>query len=223
MIETEIPTRREDARRILAAVRPGASRADRATLTVLVGLPGSGKSWVARQLQARTGATVLESDALRRRLFSRRSYSAAESRRLFTAIHEAIDELLAEGRAVVLDATNLAQAERAPLYEMADRHRAALVVVHVTAPDRVIRRRLASRARDGGGSSEADLRVYERMRTQAEEIQRQHHIVDTSQAAETTLAAVAEEINATGAAGGAPQGGRGASQRPGSELGEANC
>ena len=35
MIETEIPTRREDARRILAAVRPGGSRADRATLAAL--------------------------------------------------------------------------------------------------------------------------------------------------------------------------------------------
>lgn len=216
MIETEV-TSREDVRRILADVRPGDSHANGATLTVLVGLPASGKSWVARQLQARTGATVLESDALRRHLFSRRSYSAAESRRLFAAIHDAVDELLAEGRSVVLDATNLVEEERAPLYEIAGRRRAGLVVVHVTAPDRVIRRRLARRARDGGGSSEADLRVYERMRTQVQEIQRQHHVVDTSQAAESTLAAVAEEMTATRAAGSGPRAGAGG------ELSEGNC
>ena len=212
MIARQLPTRREDVRRILADVRPGASGADHATLTVLVGLPASGKSWVAKELQTRTGATILESDALRRLLFSRRSYSAAESRRLFTAIHGAIDELLAEGLSVVLDATNLAEAERAPLDAMADRHRATLLVVHVTAPDRVIRRRLARRARDGGSIAQADLRVYERMRTQMEEIQRQHHVVDTSQATESTLAAIAEAMTATRAAEGGPGAGVGANQ-----------
>ena len=196
MIATEVPTRREDVRRILADVRPGVSRADHSTLTVLVGLPGSGKSWVAKKLRAQTGATVLESDALRRRLFSRRSYSAAESRRLFTAIHGAIDELLGQRLSVVLDATNLVEAERAPLYEIADRHRAAIIVVQVTAPDRVIRRRLAKREAEGAASSEAYLRVYERMRAQVEEIQRQHHAVDTSIATNSTLAAIAEEMNA---------------------------
>ncbi len=200
MIATEMPTRREDVRRILADVRPGASRADHATLTVLVGLPGSGKSWVAKALRARTGATVLESDALRRRLFSRRSYSAGESRRLFTAIHGAIDELLAQHLSVVLDATNLVEAERAPLYEIADRHGATIVVVQVTAPDRVIRRRVARREAEGAAFSEADLRVYERMRMHMEEIQRTHHVVDTSQAAESALATIAEEMNATRAA-----------------------
>ena len=211
MIETEIPTRREDVRRILADVRPHASGASHATLTVLVGLPASGKSWVAKELQTRTGATVLESDALRRRLFSRRSYSAAESRRLFAGIHGAIDELLTAGLSVVLDATNLAEAERAPLYAIAGERRAAIVVVHVTAPDRVIRRRLASRGAKGAASSEADLRVYEHMRTRVEEIQRQHRTVDTSQEVESTLAGIVEEI----AGGGPGASDRGANQSEG--------
>ncbi len=197
MIETEIPARREDVRRILAAVRPGASRAGRATLTVLVGLPASGKSWVADELRARTGAVVLESDALRRLLFPRPTHAAVESQRLFAAIHDVIDQRLARGVPVVLDATNLIEAERAPLYEIAARHRATLILVHVTASDTLIRRRLARREADGEGYSDADTLVYERMRSRTDKIQRPHHVVDTSQALEQALTAIAKEMITT--------------------------
>jgi len=193
--------RHQDVARLLAEVRAYASRRQRprptgrrAALTVLVGLPASGKSRVAEELRRRTGAVVLESDALRRLLFPRRSYSAAESQRLFGAIHRAIDELLAEGAAVVLDATNLTEAERAPLYQIAERCAAKLILVQVTAPRSLARRRMARREATGVGRSEADLRVYERMSSQLEEVQRQHHLVDTSQDIEPALAAIAKEM-----------------------------
>jgi predicted kinase len=201
MIATRAPVRHEDVARILAEVRAYASRRQRprptgwrAALAVLVGLPASGKSRVAEELRRRTGALVLESDALRRLLFPRRSYSAAESRRLFAAIHGAIDELLAEGASVVLDATNLTEAERAPLYQIAERCAAKLILVQVTAPRSLARRRMARREATGVGRSEADLQVYERMRSQLEEVQRQHHVVDTSQDIEPALAAIAKEM-----------------------------
>ena len=193
--------RHEDVARILAEVRAYASHRQRprstgwrAALTVLVGLPASGKSRVAEELRRRTGALVLESDALRRLIFPRRCYSAAESQRLFGAIHGAIDELLAEGAAVVLDATNLTEAERAPLYQSAERCDAKLILVQVTAPRSFARRRMARREATGVGRSEADLQVYERMRSQMEEVQRQHHVVDTSQDIESALAAIAKEM-----------------------------
>lgn len=195
--------RHDDVARLLAEVRAYPSRrkrsrpADRrATLTVLVGLPASGKSRVAEELRRRTGALVLESDALRRLLFTRRSYSAEESQRLFAAIHSVIDELLAEGASVVLDATNLIEAERAPLYQLAERCDAKLILVQVTAPHSLVRSRMARREATGVGRSEADLQVYERMRSQLEEVQRQHHVVDTSQDIEPALAAIAREMTA---------------------------
>ena len=201
MIATRAPVRHEDVARILAEVRAYASHRQRprstgwrAALTVLVGLPASGKSRVAEELRRRTGALVLESDALRRLIFPRRCYSAAESQRLFGAIHGAIDELLAEGAAVVLDATNLTEAERAPLYQSAERCDAKLILVQVTAPRSFARRRMARREATGVGRSEADLQVYERMRSQMEEVQRQHHVVDTSQDIESALAAIAKEM-----------------------------
>lgn len=199
MIETETPARRADVERIVAAVRRDASRRpDRVgALAVLVGLPASGKSRVAEELRARTGAVVIESDALRRLLFRRRTYSAFESQRLFAAIHEAIEELLGEGISIVLDATNLTEAERAPLYEIAERAGAKLVIVQVTAPASLIRRRLGRRQAAGLSLSEAGIRVYERMLERVEEIERPHHTVDTSQKAAAELAKIAKEMTGT--------------------------
>ncbi len=184
----------QDICRILATVGDHASRRKRPVLVVLVGLPGSGKSRVAEELRARTGAVVMESDDLRRLLFPRRTYSAEESRRLFAAIHRATDELLAQGVSVVLDATNLEEAERVPLYEIAERRRARLLLVHVTAPGAVIRRRLVRRDVAGTSRSEAGVPIYERMRSRFEEIQREHHVVDTSQDAGPALARIVKEM-----------------------------
>lgn len=194
MISTELTGRPEDVARILAEAEPYTLHRKRPALAVLVGLPASGKSRIAEELRARTGAVVLESDALRRLLFSRRTYDAEESRRLFAAIHAAIEKLLADGVPVVLDATNLAESERAPLYEMTDRRGVRLVLVQVTAPEPVLQQRLAQREATGVSRSEADLRVFERMRSRVEAIQRPHHVVDTSQGIEPALAAIAKEM-----------------------------
>ena len=190
-------TAKGDVERILAQVAPAPRRSSRPALAVLVGLPGSGKSTVAEVLRARMGCVVLESDALRRLLVARPTYSSTESRRLFEAIHEAIAALLAEGVSVVLDATNVAESERAPLYDIAEQANARLVLVQVTAPEPTIRRRLAGRHENADGGSDANLDVYERMQSRVEEIQRPHHLVDTSKEVAPVLDAVAKEMMGT--------------------------
>ena len=87
------PVDRDSSRRWARCRRRGRDPA----LVVISGLPGTGKSQFARELQRRTGAVVLESDALRRLLFEKPSYSWQESRRLFAAIHAVAERLLCEG------------------------------------------------------------------------------------------------------------------------------
>ncbi len=194
MIMTKTDVRQEDVARILAGVKPYASRRTRPALVVLVGLPATGKTRLAEELRSRTGAVVFESDALRRILFRRRTYSAEESRRLFAAIHAAAEQLLSEGVSVILDATNLIRTERAPLYDIAERATARTVLVEVTAPDRVVRQRLSRRQKAGVSRSEAGIGVYERMRLRADEIRRPHYAVDASQKSAPVLAAIVEEM-----------------------------
>jgi len=194
MVTLRAPSSDTQVERILASVEVPAERRERPALAVLVGLPAAGKSRIAQELRTRTGAVVLESDGLRRLLFPRRSYSAVESRRLFAAVHRAIERLLEEGIPVVLDATNLAEAERAPLYELTRRQGARLVLVRVTAPPSLARRRLARRRAHREGRSEAGLDVYEQMRWREEAIARPHHVVDTSKPNERAVAAIAKEM-----------------------------
>ena len=112
---------------------------DKPCMAVLSGLPGSGKTTFARNLAARVPLAILESDALRKALFTQPSYSANESRRLFGAIHQLAYELLLDGISVLVDATNLRESNRMELYGLAERADARLFLVCVEAPREVIR------------------------------------------------------------------------------------
>jgi predicted kinase len=186
----------EDVRRIGEALEPLPEPSRVPTLVVLVGLPGSGKSAFAARLRERVPCVVLESDALRKRLVGTPTYSYEESRRLFRAIHATLDWLLARGISAILDATNLTESTRRPLYGIAERRGARLILVHLRAPPRLVYERLEARARGLAGPthSDADIKVYHRLRRRAQEIPREHLEVDTSRDVEPAVAAVARAM-----------------------------
>lgn len=151
-------------------------------LVVLMGAPGSGKSHLARPLAAGLGAVVVATDELRRHLFVAPSYARAESRTVFALAHAVCRLLLAAGRAVVFDATNLREADRRPVRALATNAGVPVILVRVTAPDAVVRERLAGRlARVSPHDlSDADIRVYEAMRERFEEPAVPYLTVDSS-------------------------------------------
>ena len=151
-------------------------------LLVLSGLPGSGKSHLAREIARRHPFAVLESDALRKALVKRPTYSQSENARLFPAIHALLEDLLSRSVPCLFDATNLKEGHRRPLYEIAGRTSARLLIVDVRAGEDVIRRRLEARLRSENPAdrSGATSDVYESMRRDAEPIARPHIVVDAS-------------------------------------------
>lgn len=191
----------KDVQRILASLSllPAPLGARRhPALVMLSGLPGSGKSYFQRRLRERTGAVVLESDALRKLLFGRPTYTPEEHARLFRAIRLAADRLLRSGRSVIIDATNLTEWERLPYYKMAERLGVRLLIIRLTAPEPVVRARLERRAQgvDETDYSDADVSVYDRMQRGWEEISRAHYSVDTSQEIAPAVEAVAQAMEA---------------------------
>ncbi|MEE8174282.1 MAG: ATP-binding protein [Dehalococcoidia bacterium] len=149
---------------------------------VICGLPGTGKSYFCRRLAERLPFAVLESDALRKALFPSPGYSAEESSCLFRTCHLLIEELLRDGIPLILDATNLSERGRERLYHIASRLGARLIMVGVEAPPSLVRQRLRSRGQDNDpeNRSDADWKVYQKMKVSAQRIRRNYFAVDTS-------------------------------------------
>lgn len=168
-------------------------------MIVLVGLPGSGKSHFAREIKRRIPAVILDSDALRQALFAEPQHTKKEHARLFPAIHALMARLLERGVTIIVDATNLKEANRKPFYTIAEGHGAKLVLVRVWAPNSVIRQRMA--ARDAGANtadrSTATLAVFERMLADAEPILRRHISVDTSKDLAPSVDRIIRDLSAS--------------------------
>jgi predicted kinase len=152
-------------------------------LIVVSGLPGAGKSFLCRRLTETLPFLVLASDTLRRVLFPNPQHDEHENKRLFSACHVLIEELLRKGVPVIFDATNLLEHHREYLYRAAERAGAKLILVWVEAPEEVVRQRLLAREAIAVPQydSEAGWKVYDRMRPRREKISRNHLVVDTSQ------------------------------------------
>jgi len=161
------------------------------------GLPGTGKSYFSAKLAERLTFVILESDALRKALFSPPSYSPQESARLFRALHLLIERLLKKGIPLILDATNLSERDRERLYNIADRIDARLILVRVEAPPELVYQRLRARGNgaNSGGNSDADWEVYRKMKPTVEKISRKHYAVDSSRDITPVLDKVVREAS----------------------------
>lgn len=143
-----------------------AAPSGRAALVMLMGFPGVGKSHCGRLLALRLGAAHVATDHLRSRLFIAASYADDENAAVFGIAEALVDELLAEGHTVVLDATHLVARYRAPAERVATSRGVPIHHVLITAVEADVRARLLARSSDRAADdhSDADLVVYERMR-----------------------------------------------------------
>jgi predicted kinase len=166
-------------------------------IIVVSGLPGTGKSYFSRRLAERLPYLILESDALRKKLFPAPAYSAEESAYLFRTIHQLLEGLLKKGIPVILDATNLSERNREYLYSIAEHSNARLVLVEVKAPPELVKKRLKIRMKaiNSADNSDADWAIYEKMRPAAEKINRRHYTVDTSRDITPVIDKIVREVN----------------------------
>ena len=153
-------------------------------LVMLTGLPGTGKSNLARQLAEVLPFAIVESDQVRKILFPQCEYTGEESQWVHRTCHALMDKLLMKGVRVIYDATNLHERHRELVYRLADAREVKLIVVKVVSPEAVASQRLRNRqadVTDDDDVSDADVKVYRRMSRRVDPIRRNHVVVDTSQ------------------------------------------
>ncbi len=152
-------------------------------LIMLSGLPGTGKSHLARRLVDILPFVVIESDRVRKTLFAQAEYTGEESYWVHRTCHALMTKLLRKGVRVIYDATNLHERHRELVYRLADREGVKLIIVKTVVPEEVASKRLGVRREDDADqndSSDADSDVYRRMARSAEPIGRNYVVVDTS-------------------------------------------
>ncbi|OGN87311.1 MAG: hypothetical protein A2X23_05570 [Chloroflexi bacterium GWC2_73_18] len=170
------------------------------TLVIVAGLPGRGKSWLARHLAAaharRPGArplVVVETDRIRLELTGGRPlHTPGENAAVHAEARRRLAAAIAAGAHAVIDATSLASAHRAQLRRLADRSGARTLLAWCELEDAVAARRFALRRGrlDAADVSTADEAVAERMAAAVERPRRALHVRPSSaRAAVRTLAA----------------------------------
>ena len=193
----EAPQLIVDVHRLTESFTPLPEAEAQPTLIMVSGLPGTGKSYFCHKLAERLSFLILESDALRKQLFSKPSYSMKESMYLFSVIYQLIENLLEKGVSLILDATNLEERHRERLYNITERLNVKLIMVRVKAPPELVEKRLNKRAERKalGDNSDADWAVYQKMQTADERIRRNHFTVDTSKDITPVIDKVVREAN----------------------------
>jgi len=135
-------------------------------LILVMGLPGSGKSFFAERLASAIGANYLSSDRERNRTGRRGHYSTEDKLKIYHDLEELAKETLNLGKTVVIDATFHLQHTRDLFSKLAVEEGASPFYFHTTADEDLIRERL----RQPRTESQADFSVYKKIKEAFEPI-----------------------------------------------------
>jgi len=160
--------------------------ASRGRLAVVCGLPGVGKTTVAERVADHVDAEVLRTDVIRKELFDDPTYTDAETEAVYAALIDRARERVADGDAVVLDATFADARFRADVREVGERAAGSFDLVEVECDESVVERRIERR----DGISDADFEVYRHFKDAFDRIETDHVVVDNSGTEAETFAQV---------------------------------
>ncbi len=138
-------------------------------IVIVLGLPGSGKSYFAERLAKMIHANHINSDRLRKEMFNKRTYSPEEKAAVYQAMLGKMREAIDLDRNIVLDATFHHQETRKLFIQEA---RDRVYLIEVRAAENLIKQRLKQERAD----SEANFEVYQSIR-QAWETPGQPHLL----------------------------------------------
>ena len=143
---------------------------------MVIGLPGSGKSFFASRLAELLHADYISSDKLRVDMLSKRSYSNQEKELIYDEMLKQMEYSIQRQRNVVLDATFYTSRLREKCKEKVN-DSVALAVIEVWASEAAIKNRLSH----GREFSEADFGIYKMIKSQWEPLTERHLTLESTQ------------------------------------------
>lgn len=150
---------------------------DAPSLVVVCGLPGVGKSRVARTIGDCLPARVYRTDEVRAEMFPEATYDRAETERVYAEVLERALAAVDAGERAVLDGTYREERFRRAVVEAAGDRGVDPLFLKVECPEPVARERIAARTDDASDAGVAD---YYRIREAFDPLSRPHVTVDNS-------------------------------------------
>lgn len=128
---------------------------------MVMGLPGSGKSFFARRLADKSDMTYLNSDQVRIELGLRGRYSREDRQKVYAAMAAKTGDLLKEEKPVLVDATFQRKTNRLEFQELAKKRSCSVACIWVWAEEGLVEKRLATKRKE----SDADFLVYQKLKS----------------------------------------------------------
>lgn len=145
-------------------------------LIMVCGLPGTGKTTVAKKIADSTKSFVFNTDVLRKELFDDPDYSKREKELVYNLLFEMAGKFLMTAKNVVLDGTFYKKELRERGEELAEKMKSDFHVVEVVCEEKTVKERLVKRK---GGVSDADYGVYLKLKKQFEPIKGKHAVIES--------------------------------------------
>lgn len=147
-------------------------------LILVCGLPGTGKTTVAKRIAMRTKSSLLSTDVIRKQLFKKPAYDQKEREMVYGELFSRAERSLKDGKNVLVDGTFYRKELRDKVRKIAEKTGSKFRIVEVVCGERHVRRRLDKRKRTCS-ISDADYCVYRKIKEQFEPIEDEHLVIDT--------------------------------------------
>ena len=157
---------------------------------IVCGLPGVGKTTIAKDLAPLINAVVLSTDKIRKELIPNPTYKKQEKKLIYNVLLIVAKYLHQAGINCILDATFNTENSRKELRKKLGLSQEQISIVECICPDDIVISRLKDRKND---YSDADISIYKKMKRIYQPIKEEHIILDTNQ--QSTKTNVKEIVN----------------------------
>ena len=160
-------------------------------IVIVCGLPGVGKTTLAKEIAPMIKATILSTDKIRKELLSQPTYQQQERILIYDIMVIIAKYLHDAGINCILDATFNKETSRNELIEKLGLSKDQIKIVECICPEAVVISRIKARKND---YSDADVSVYNKMKKIYEPVKGEHLTVDTSKDIKSSTQLIVDQI-----------------------------
>jgi predicted kinase len=146
-------------------------------LIIVCGLPGSGKTIVAKKIAENIGGVLLRTDAIRKEIYKDPKYTEDEINSVYDEMFKRAEDLATQNKDVILEAVFYSSKHREKVKQIAGRVNTGFKIIKVNCDESILEDRINARS---GDESDADFKIYLAYKKKFEPIDGDYSEIDNS-------------------------------------------